>query len=80
MDLFRARTEDGKYLFAVAYEDWKNGKAGFAYLHATDRGDAMAQLLMIKSTGMISPTSRIVDVAPAIGVFAKKKEVIRVFT
>lgn len=69
--------KSGDVLFSIAYENWANHTTGFMFLHATDRGDALAKILMSKN--VFPKGCRIVNVAPAIGVMEKIKKQIRVF-
>lgn len=71
------RNNNGSILYSIAYEDWKNRKTGFAYLHAKDRGDAMATVITAKD--MFPSGCRIVSIAPVIGVMEQIKRSIRVF-
>jgi hypothetical protein len=80
MSLLRGQNVDGEILYAIAYEDWATRKAGFAYMHAKDRGDAVAKIILQADSNLFSKTTRIVNVAPAIGVFGKEiKKSIRVY-
>ncbi len=57
--------EDGKVLYAVALENHVTKRAGFEYCHARSQAEVVNQLLQSKS---LRPDTRIVAIAPAVGV------------
>lgn len=59
------KSEDGKTLYCIAYENWRTRKTGFIYMHARNYADAVNQVL---SSKMLGPMTRVVSIAPAIGV------------
>jgi hypothetical protein len=54
-----------KLVFAIAVEE--NGVPDIVYLHAKDRGDAYAKLIIGWSSHAIAKRARIVGVAQAVG-------------
>jgi hypothetical protein len=58
--------KNNKLLYAIAYENRRYGN-NVVYMHGTDAGDIRYQLFVAKNS--FPPRSRIVGIAPAIGVF-----------
>ncbi len=63
--LIKSKTTE-RVLYGIAFENHRTGKAGFIYMHANDRNDAINQIL----TSRTLRGSRIVAVAPAIGAWS----------
>ncbi len=76
MESLLSRTEKGDILYAIAYED---PIPGMMYLHAKDIGDARMKVLTSWRAKTWKRNSKIISIAPALGVLEEIQKSIRVF-
>jgi hypothetical protein len=69
--VYADRKQDGRVLFAIAYENHRLRTAGHVYIHAMNAGEAMRKVL---ASNAFQKDTRIVAIAPAIGVLAELDE------
>lgn len=76
MESLLSQAKSGDILYAIAYED---PRPGFMFLHAKDIGDARTKVITSWKGKVWKRNTKIISIAPALGVLEEQKRQIRVF-